>query len=95
MKKGQQLGMYIAWAMILSFSLPCYAQGSGYYEIPESGRPRSVFSICCCEKENETENQVLYSCNYVESEVCPFDTQQYKVAVNDCPDSLMYTKYEK
>ena len=66
---------------------------SGYYEVPESGRPISVFSLCCCKKESEDNQQMFYSCKYIDDTKCPEDTKQYNVTFTQCPSSLMYTKY--
>lgn len=70
-----------------------YSQSYSYYEIPEEGRPASAFSLCCCKEENKDNEHVLYSCKFVDGEACPGDTEQYNVAISQCPSSLMFTKY--
>ena len=81
--------------LFLSFilTLNCLAQVSGYYEIPDSGRPRSAFSLCCCKTESETNEQAFYSCQYLNEPGCPENTKQYKVSITECPSNLMFTKY--
>ena len=70
-----------------------YAQDSNYYDISDSSRPPSVFSICCCSKENDDGLQVIYSCKYIEDIKCPENSKQYKTVVGGCPSNLMFTKY--
>ncbi len=82
------------FVFIVSFSLPSLARDSGYYDISDSNRPPSVFSICCCNKENDDGAQVIYSCNYIEGEKCPENSKQYKTTIGDCPSNLMFTKYK-
>ena len=78
---------------ILYFALPSFAQESNYYDVSDSNRPPSAFSICCCSKQNENGVQVIYSCKYVENEKCPSNLKQYKTAINECPGNLIITKY--
>ena len=85
------LGLLIS---IFLFNLPSYSQGSGYYEIPP-GRPISVFTLCCCKKDSETNLKVIYSCKYTDDAICPQNTQSYKASIGECPNSLMFTKYSK
>lgn len=73
--------------------MPCFAQTSGYHEAPGEGRPPSVFSLCCCTKEEQTANQVFYSCEYIEEESCPENTKNYNVSGFECPSKLMFMKY--
>ena len=82
-------------AMILAFSLisPSFAQASGYYETPESGRPRGAFSICCCKKINGDNSQASYTCSFVDTDACPADTKPYKANNLDCPRNLIFTRY--
>lgn len=89
----RNIWIFIALILVLNPLIVSYAQGSGYYEIPASGRPRAVFSLCCCKKESENIQEVYYSCNYFEEKQCPNNTKKYELALNDCPHGLMYTKY--
>ncbi len=84
----------IVMITLLNFN-PSYAQGSGYYEVLEPGRPPSAFSTCCCSKAQEDENQSSYTCSYYEGSKCPDDTKQYKLSNYDCPNSLQITKSKK
>lgn len=77
----------------LNLLLPSYAEDSSYYDVSDSSRPPSVFSICCCNKENDDGFQVVYSCKYVEEPKCPENSKQYKAVTGDCPSNLMFTKY--
>ncbi len=77
-----------------TFSNKCLAGGSGYYEVPDSGRPISAFSLCCCKKEDENEQQTFYNCKHVDERECPEGTKQYNASLSQCPSSLMFTKYE-
>ena len=70
---------------VLNLTSHCYAE--------DSSRPPSVFSICCCSKQNDDGLQIIYSCKYLEYEKCPINTKQYKSAFGDCPSNLMFTKY--
>ena len=79
---------------IINFALPSLAENSGYYDISDSSRPPSAFSICCCNKENDDGLQVVYSCKYIEAEKCPENSRQYKTVIGDCPSNLMFTKYK-
>ena len=85
-------GIFLA-LFILYFILPSFAQDSNYYDVSDSNRPPSAFSICCCSKDNDDGVQVIYSCKYVESEKCPSNLKQYKTATNECPSNLIFTKY--
>lgn len=90
------LGIILAVFAALIFSnMPSFAQGSGYYEIPNSGRPRSVFSLCCCKRITETTENITYSCQYSELKTCPVETESYNTTFTDCPSNLIYTKYSK
>ncbi|MBI2995854.1 MAG: hypothetical protein HYY52_04025 [Candidatus Melainabacteria bacterium] len=80
--------------LILLFSIvpTSSAYGAGYYDVPEHGRPPSVFSLCCCKKVSEEGEQVIYNCFNVEEEKCPVNTKRYKVNGFDCPSSLIIKK---
>lgn len=88
------------WPVIILFFLSYLFSSSntglcnGYYEVQESGRPRSAFSICCCKKEAENNTQKLYICHYSELEdhKCPEDSEQYNVPALGCPSELIFTK---
>ena len=71
------------------------AEGSGYYEVPDLGRPASVFSLCCCKKEDSNINQTFYSCKLIDNKECPDETKQYNVITSQCPASLMFLKYRE
>ena len=77
----------------LYLTLPSFAEDSSYYDVSDSNRPPSVFSICCCSKENDDGVQVVYTCKYVESDKCPVNSKQYKNAIGECPSNLIFTKY--
>ncbi len=83
---------------VLNFSLASNAQGSGYYEVPGDGRPKGVFSTCCCKLENKNDKQSSYSCKYYDDksngESCPQDTKEYKLNPYDCPSLITINKYE-
>ncbi|MBI3591710.1 MAG: hypothetical protein HY094_10085 [Candidatus Melainabacteria bacterium] len=86
--------MLLGLMLVFNWCLPSYAQTSGgYHDIADNGRPRAAFSSCCCKKGNEINDQVFYSCNYVEANICPEDSKQYKVSLTECPGSLILTKY--
>ena len=80
---------------IFNLSLASYAASSNYYDVSNSNRPPSVFSICCCSKENDEGSQVIYSCKYIEDIKCPENSKQYKTSIGDCPSNLMFTKYSQ
>lgn len=84
--------------VILNFSLASNAQGSGYYEVPGDGRPKSVSSTCCCKLENRDEKQSSYTCKYYDeksnNEACPENTKEYKLNPYDCPSLITINKYE-
>ncbi len=86
-----------ALLFIVGFSLPSFAQGSGYYEVPD-GRPRGVFSTCCCRLENKDNKQASYSCAYYDQkpgeEACPEDTRAYKLNQYECPSLLTVQRSE-
>ena len=82
-------------AFTLSLILSSYTKCFGYYEITDSGRPTAAYSICCCKKEGETSDQVLYSCQHVEGKICPEGHNQYDVPISECPNSLMFKKHEQ
>lgn len=73
--------------------IPCNALSSGFYETLEMGRPPSVFSVCCCTKDEQTTTQATYTCHYIEEPVCPENTKQYNVNSFECPSELIFTKY--
>ena len=79
----------LAITIFLNPILASFAQGSSYYEVPETGRPPNAFSLCCCSKEGEDIKQAIYSCRYFEVENCPAETKQYKVSKFECPGSLI------
>ena len=64
-----------------------------YYEVSETSRPPSAFSICCCKKETEESSQRVYSCKYEETSECPDGTREYNSATLGCPSDLVLTKY--
>lgn len=68
------------------------AFASNYYDIPDAGRPRAAFSLCCCKKEIENNQNVFYSCKYVEEYNCPENTKPYTVSFGNCPSNLMFSK---
>ena len=90
--------LFVSLFTVLNFSLASKAQGSGYYEVPGDGRPKGVFSTCCCRLENKDEKQASYSCQYydqkTEGEACPEDTKAYKLNPFDCPSLISINKYE-
>ena len=83
----------ILFAFIFNSTLYSYAEDSNYYDVSDTIRPPSVFSICCCSKENSNGSQVIYSCKYIEDEKCPENSKQYKTVIGDCPSNLIFTKY--
>lgn len=94
MRKTELITKEVCFALgLLLIPWPCLAQGSGYYENSESGRPTSAFSLCCCKKENENIKQVYYSCKYEEKE-CSENTKEYKVNGFECPSNLLLTRYQ-
>ena len=78
---------------ISNFSL--FAGASSYYDISEDGRPPSVFSLCCCEKERQIEDQAYYTCENFEGEECPQNKSKYPTQGFNCPSSLIIKKYDK
>ncbi len=74
-------------------ALAAYAEDSNYYDVSDSTRPPSAFSICCCSKQSNEGFQAIYTCNHIEDEKCPLNTQQYKTTTGDCPSNLIITKY--
>ena len=60
-----------------------------------NGRPPSVFSICCCEREVTNNEQVIYSCKLHEESLCPENFRHYPGNPIDCPSSLIIKKYNK
>ena len=74
---------------VLFFSLNAFA----FYDVPEEGRPPSVFSLCCCKLETHEGNQLVYSCKNSEIKECPQGTNNYDVPAHGCPSNLMFTKY--
>ena len=84
--------------VVINFSLASKAQGSGYYEVSEEGRPKGVFSTCCCKLEDKNEKQSSYSCKYYDlksdGDKCPENTQAYKLNPFDCPSLISINKYE-
>ena len=97
MKKKLEFMLYLFIAFSIIFGgLPSFAQGSGYYEIPEHGRPQAAFSVCCCEKENQNTQQAFYNCSYIEGgTTCPQNSKPYKEMGAGCPSHLIITKYGK
>lgn len=89
-KKLLLLAVFIAFGLIL----PLQSQASNYYDISEENRPPSAYSNCCCEKENQNDKQIFYTCKLIEGE-CPENTKHYPGLGIDCPGSLMFTKYKK
>ena len=79
--------------LIFSFVLFFGQAALAYYEVDETSRPPSAFSLCCCKKETEDTSQSVYSCKYEEMAECPPRTRQYKVAALGCPSDLVLTKY--
>ena len=96
MSKNKKFRKLISWPkfvlvlfMVLFMPQNCYS----YYDVPDSSRPLSAFSICCCLKESDDGLQSVYSCKYIENDKCPISSRQYKTVLGDCPSNLMFTKY--
>ena len=85
----------ISFSILFVFNsvLVSSAEDSNYYDVSDSMRPPSAFSVCCCSKENDDGLQIIYSCKYIEDTKCPENSKQYKTATGDCPSNLMFTKY--
>lgn len=83
--------LLLAIAIIFGLNLTSFAQDSGYFEAKE-GRPPSVYSLCCCKKEQEYARRVDFSCEHIEGEKCPETSQHYKVNGLDCPNTLTFTR---
>ena len=82
------------WPMLLIASILLQPFSAvAYYEAEETSRPPSAFSLCCCKKETEETNQVVYSCKYEELTQCPEGTKHYNTAALGCPSDLILTKY--
>ncbi len=79
--------------LLINTALVSYAEDSNYYDVSDSTRPPSAFSICCCSKENDDGIRVIYTCKYIEDEKCPVNSKQYKNAIGECPGNLIFTKY--
>ena len=93
---NKQFALCLIFISCFCLALPCLAQGSGFYENTSTGRPRSVFSICCCKKDTAGSNDSLsfYKCEYIEETSCSENTQQYKNGF-DCPSTLILKKYKQ
>ncbi|OGI06461.1 MAG: hypothetical protein A3I68_04045 [Candidatus Melainabacteria bacterium RIFCSPLOWO2_02_FULL_35_15] len=85
--------LLMLFAFVFNLALCSYAEESNYYDVSDTARPPSAFSICCCLKESDDSFQVLYSCKYLEDEKCPLHSRQYKTTTGDCPSNLIFTKY--
>ena len=85
--------LLILFAFAFNLILPSYAEESNYHDVSDSNRPPSVFSICCCSKDNNDDSHAVYSCKYIEDEKCPVNLKQYKTNDGDCPSNLIFTKY--
>lgn len=85
--------LLILLAFVFNLTLCSYAEESNYYDVSDTARPPSAFSICCCLKESDDSLQILYSCKHIEDEKCPLHSRQYKTTTGDCPSNLIFTKY--
>lgn len=79
--------------MAFGLAFPLNSQASNYYDISDDHRPPSAFSKCCCSKENENQVQVFYSCELKEE--CNENEKKYPGLGIECPNSLIFTKYNK
>ena len=70
-----------------------FGQESSYYST-NNGRPPSVYSLCCCKKEGQVQEEIFYSCELLETETCPDDTKKYPADAINCPSSLIIKKYK-
>ena len=91
MKEKKQLILTI----VLFFALTSSLKSKAYYEVPDAGRPSSVYSLCCCTKENEDNEKVVYNCKHIEEAKCPDKSKEYSVPGLECPSNLMFTRYVK
>ena len=86
------ISLVLFLTIFISSSSPCLAEGSGYFDVPEHGRPLPAYSICCCEKDKEDGSQSSYNCKLVEEEKCPVNTKNYNVSSYQCPSTLIINK---
>lgn len=82
----------IFFGIIFYISSFTCTNASDFYDIPDAGRPRSAFGLCCCKKENENKQTTFYSCRYVDEDGCPEGSKPYSVEFGTCPTHLMFSK---
>lgn len=93
MCKREKTLLNMIWVILLS-TLLNILPSCAYYEVPQTGRPRSAFSTCCCKKVAEDSQEKLYNCQYIETDTrtCPGDSRQYDVPAFGCPSELIFTR---